>query len=172
MRPASSASTLSFSSGKVVRADPQRRELRLRHHFLQAHQRLILLDDLPLLHQDLLDHASLEMLHGANLRDRDELAARERELADRSRLRPTATHRQPPRQAAASSVRETRKPLCSSNSIGVVSQSGVSDRRAALGLSDVRFMTSSRRARDLLQNLRNDSLGLAVCDEPCRRASR
>ncbi len=73
---------------EVVSARPQRGELRIRNHGLQAHQRLILLDDLSLFHQDLLDDASLEMLHRTNLGYRDELTARERELADGSHCGP------------------------------------------------------------------------------------
>ena len=78
---------------KILRADRQSCELRLRQHGVHAHQRLILLHDLTLLHQDLIDDASLEMLHGANLRHRYELAMGQRELADGGHCCPQSYHR-------------------------------------------------------------------------------
>ena len=86
----SSASTRSFTRAGCARGRRSAASSDSRHHSVQAHQRLILLHHLPLLDQDLIDDATLEMLHGADLRDRNKLAARERELADRGLLLPTA----------------------------------------------------------------------------------
>ena len=59
-----------FHERKILRPDRQGCELGLRQDSVHMDQRLILLHDLTLLHQDLIDDASLEMLHRANLRHR------------------------------------------------------------------------------------------------------
>ena len=63
---------------EVVGTGPQRGEFRIRHRGLQAHQWLILLDDLPFFHQDLADNTSFKMLHRTNLGYRNELTACQR----------------------------------------------------------------------------------------------
>ena len=146
---------------QVLCARFQPGQFRIRDHGLQAHQRLILLDDLSFLDQDLFDDASLEMLHRPNLGHRDELAAGHRELTDRGQRGPRQ-RAGTIRRTSRILLRETTKPRCSSNSIGVASQSGVSDGDPLVVLL-VTLMTSSfdpGRASSVLFSKRCPARGL------------